>query len=151
VRSLLLFTSKKWIPLLERILPQSLFWWGVGKRWNPKRWLWRHLAGAAQTADSLHAVGPAVWAVAARWRQSQRLRFPRFPTPYRLKFHWSGDWVFMVSKWHWRQWLKRALRRQHTRVDFDGGTVREFSPLYTRRSRWSQKMENKDVSILRLT
>lgn len=37
----------------------------------------RHLATAAQTADSLHAVGPSVRAAAARWRQIQSLGVPR--------------------------------------------------------------------------
>jgi len=66
---------------------------GVGKLWNPKPWLWRQLAAAAQTVDSLHAVRPAVRAAAARWRQSQGLGFHRFPTP-----HWCSvffkSWIY---------------------------------------------------------
>jgi len=60
--------------------------WGnkkvVGKLWNPKRRLWRHLATVAQTVGPTAWRESAVWAAAARWRQSQRLRFHRFSTPH---------------------------------------------------------------------
>jgi len=42
----------------------------------------RLLAATAQTIDPLHAVRPLLRAAAARWRQSQRLEFHLFPTPY---------------------------------------------------------------------
>jgi len=52
--------------------------------WNIKPWIWRHLASATRTADTLHAVGALLRAAAARWRQSQGLRLRRSPTPSRI-------------------------------------------------------------------
>jgi len=56
--------------------------WGVGKRWSPKPWLWRHLAAAVQTTGHTAGRESEGWAVAARSRQSRRLGFHSFTTRY---------------------------------------------------------------------
>jgi len=77
----------------------------IWKLWNLKPWRWLHPAAAARTDGHTARRGSAVWAAAARWRQSLSFGYLSFPTP--CLENWTRGlneneiflWYFSGGRW----------------------------------------------------
>ena len=108
--------TKKWTKLFDPLklfhFSQNLhshiatkkFRWnerGVGKRWNPKPWPWRHLAAATWTDGPTSWKVAEDWTAAVRWRDSRGWRFP----PHGNVRYIIGETLETKICWQW-PWYK---------------------------------------------